>query len=93
MEAAIKEALLWKETYPRSSNPYETLSGLYVEVGRYEEAIDSARETIQLNPDSVNGYVSLSTSYLYLNRCDEAKEIIDRAMAQGLDHNYFHYHL
>jgi len=91
LEKAIKEAGLWKQTYPRDYTVHQWLSRTYNDLGRYEEAIDEAREAIRLNPRDPSSIDNLADSFKRLNRYADAKEIIDQAMAQGLDSGSFHY--
>ncbi|MCA1606278.1 MAG: tetratricopeptide repeat protein, partial [Acidobacteria bacterium] len=87
---AIESLELWKRTYPRDSVPRNNLAGLYRAIGQLEKAIAEAREVIRLNPNSASAYSTLGQVFLDSNRFEEAKEIYERALAQGLDARVYH---
>jgi len=64
---------LYEQTYPRDSTPANNLSSIYNQLGQYENALDKARKAVDLEPDSISGYVNLAIAYAGLNRMDEAK--------------------
>ena len=53
--------VLWTQTYPRDSAAHGLWSGFATQgVGKYETSIDEARKSIDLDPDSVFGYLNLA---------------------------------
>jgi tetratricopeptide (TPR) repeat protein len=50
--------------------------------GRYEDAVASFDEMLQLEPNSYRAYYSQGLSYYYLERWDEALEAYDLALEQ-----------
>jgi len=76
---------LWVANYPRDSVPHNNLSVIYSNIGQWEKALAEQQETLRLEPDDVAGYANLGTSYLCLNRMDEAKATFDQALARKLD--------
>ncbi|HZS96507.1 MAG TPA: protein kinase [Terriglobales bacterium] len=67
---------LYEQTYPRDSTPANNLSSIYNLLGQYENALDKARKAVELEPDSISGYVNLALAYAGLNRMAEAKATV-----------------
>ena len=84
IDKAIESLQVWKRTYPRDFLPRNALARQYNRTAQFEKAIEEAREAIRLNPNSASAYGSLGLAFERLNRFDEAKEIYERALAQGL---------
>ena len=81
-----------KQTYPRLAAPRSNLSLQYYNTGQYEKAIEEARESIRIKPNSAS-YVNLGTSFFRLDRFDEAKEILEQATTQKMDSSTSHWGL
>ncbi len=65
---------LWKSAYPREAIPF-TLRGInYALMGQHEKAIEEYREAIRLDPHSVQVPHNMATSFMVLNRFEEAKQ-------------------
>jgi DNA-binding winged helix-turn-helix (wHTH) protein/tetratricopeptide (TPR) repeat protein len=90
LEKARQNDEAWANTYPRETLPHTMLSG-YVNkaTGRYEQAIAEARKAIELDPDFVIGYYNLGVNNVYLNRLEEAENVLRRAAARGLEIDEF----
>jgi tetratricopeptide (TPR) repeat protein len=71
---------LYRQTYPRDSTPYNNLAVLYNRMGQYENALDNAQHSVQLDPDSASGYSNVGFAYAGLNRLDEAKAAFNQAL-------------
>jgi len=65
--------------------PSDNLVSVYTNLGRYERALDEARETLQLQPDRVNSYEDVSGTYLLLDRQDEAEGVLKQAEEHKLE--------
>jgi eukaryotic-like serine/threonine-protein kinase len=78
LEKAIQTYTEWARTYPRDPIGHVGLSATSMEVGRYEKAAAEAGESIRLMPAAA-AYTDLMSSYLNLNRLDEAKAAFDQA--------------
>lgn len=77
---------LWREEYPRDYLPLQNLGDddwLYL--GQYEKAIDLLKQAWQLEPKQPNSPKSLAYCYLGLNRVDQARALLDRALGDGYD--------
>jgi Flp pilus assembly protein TadD len=49
-------------------------------MGQYENALENARQAVQLDPDSASGYSNVGFAYAALNRVDEAKATFKQAL-------------
>jgi len=86
LEKAQQTCELWAQTYPRDKQPHGLLSSLvYQELGKYEKSIEQARIAIGIDPDFAPGYVNEIWSNLYLNRLDEAANVLQRASERKLE--------
>src|SRR2546426_166717 len=85
LEKGITALELYKQTYPRDSIPYNNISAIYNQLGQFENALDNARQSVQLDPDSASGYANLAQAYMGLNRLDEAKTILNQALERKLN--------
>src|SRR5882724_3840633 len=81
LEKGITALELYKQTYPRDSIPYNNLAVVYNQMGQYENALDNARQSVQLDPDSASGYSNVGFAYAGLNRLDEAKATFNQVLA------------
>lgn len=87
---------LWAQTYPRDSIPPSNLSGIYLDLGQYDKALAQAHESKRLQPNDCGSYEFLVSSYLNLNRLDEARATTEEAHAKKLDCTFLRldlYHL
>ncbi len=89
-EAACK---LWTEVYPRDAAARESLGAVYVILGQYKRATSELQEALRLSPESAINYGNLAVVYISLDRLDEAKAVLDKAQARGLDGIIIHENL
>ena len=66
---------LWSQLYPRDDIPHLNLSGVYSNLGEYENARKEAAESLRLLPGDCLSYGSLLGSLLRLDRVDEARAL------------------
>jgi serine/threonine protein kinase/tetratricopeptide (TPR) repeat protein len=92
-ESARRVYQLWAETYPRDWQPLPPLSGIYAVLGQYEKSLEEAREAFRLNPGSGMNSADLVSSYLNLNRLEEARATAEEAQAEKLDSPYLRFNL
>jgi DNA-binding winged helix-turn-helix (wHTH) protein/tetratricopeptide (TPR) repeat protein len=90
LEKAIQVLKLWAQTYPRDLVPVEHLSWDYASLGRFDESLTAARRAIELAPDRLPSYEVLASSYLNLDRLDEAAVILQQAKTRGIDSPSLH---
>ena len=80
LEKGITALEMYRQTYPRDPIPYTNLASIYLELGQFENALNSAREAVTIDPSSVTAYGNLVTSYAGLNRLEEAKATVNDAL-------------
>jgi serine/threonine protein kinase/Flp pilus assembly protein TadD len=78
---------LWAQSYPREIIPHTNLGVIYGNLGDYEKGLASAQESFRLNPSGLN-YSNLISSYITLNRFEEARAVAEEAQAKKLDSGY-----
>jgi serine/threonine protein kinase/tetratricopeptide (TPR) repeat protein len=84
LEKGIIALELYKQTYPRDAIPYNNLAAIYNNLGQFDNALVNAKKSMELDPDSVTGYVNVSAAYLGMNRLEEAKATLDQALNRKL---------
>ena len=72
---------------------FSNLAESYIQLNRYEEAIEMCREALALQPNHVKSILRLANAFTYLNRFEEAEKMFQRTLQlqpdqkEGL-HNY-----
>ena len=90
LEAARQTLEAWSQMYPRDAAPHVMLSGYPNKAaGRFEEAIAEGRKAIELDPDFAIAYFNIAVNNVYLNRLDEAENVLRRAAGRGLEIDEF----
>jgi len=84
LEKGIAAYELYKQTYPRDITPHNNLSITQFNLGHFDKALESAREGLRLDPDSVYGYVNTAGAYAALGLVDEAKATMKTAIQRNL---------
>jgi tetratricopeptide (TPR) repeat protein len=84
-DKSIETYELWRRTYPRDSIPTNNLAVFYSLIGKHEESLERALETIRLAPDAALSYQVLGRAYVALNRLAEAKAIRQKQIDLKLD--------
>jgi len=82
--------LLWKRTYPRDSIPPNNLSAAYSSIGKWDQALTEALETVRLAPNEALGYANIGGDYLGMNRLAEAKAVREKQVAANMDAAFDH---
>jgi len=85
LDKAIEAYQLWKRTYPRDSIPPNNLGVAYNTMGKFDQGLEEAQETMRLDPNSAFSYALLGSSYLGLNRLAEAKAVRLKQVELNLD--------
>jgi tetratricopeptide (TPR) repeat protein len=84
VEKAIETYELWKRSYPRDFAPYINLGLAHTWQGQYEKSVTETKEALRLEPNNVLPYSNLAAHYIKLGRSDEAKAVLDQALARNL---------
>jgi len=85
LEKAIPVDELWRQSYPRDYALYVHLGIIYLRLGNLEKALEEARESVRLEPNSGINYGNLCMGYIDLDRLDEAKEAFRQAEDRKLE--------
>jgi eukaryotic-like serine/threonine-protein kinase len=86
LEKARQNDEVWAQTYPRDATPHSMLAGYPNKAaGRYEQALVEARKATELDPDFAMGYYNLAVNNVYLDRVEEAENVLRRAAGRGLE--------
>ena len=88
LEKAYLTLESWFRTYPRGEPPdaQGLLGGLSTHgTGRYERAIEAAREKIAADPDFMMAYHNLAYSNFFLDRFPEAESTLQQASERKLE--------
>jgi serine/threonine protein kinase/tetratricopeptide (TPR) repeat protein len=81
---------LWKQSFPENYFPYVNLGNNYMLVGQWEKALRETQAAERREPNSVVLISNLATTNLALNRLHEAKTLIEKTQAQGIDGYLLH---
>jgi tetratricopeptide (TPR) repeat protein len=86
LEKAQQTCDSWARAYPRAWEPHGFLTGIIDPVlGKYENAVEEGKKTIELNPEFAIVYDTLAMSYEALDRLAEAERTLQQASERGLE--------
>ena len=85
IDKSMEAYQLWKRTYPRDSIPTNNLAIDNAWIGKFDQALVEAQETIRLDPNSAFSYGVLGGAYMGLDRFAEAKAIRQKEVGLKLD--------
>ena len=89
-EKAAQIYEIWAQTYPRDVVPVGRLGFYYFGLGQYEKSLAAGRRALELAPNRGLPYELLVSSYLCLDRLDEAVAVLRQAKALGIDSQPLH---
>jgi eukaryotic-like serine/threonine-protein kinase len=91
-EDKLMETLeLYARTYPNDNAPANNLTVGYRTEGDFAKAVESARDTVRIEPNYAGAYTSLVFAYFGANRPDEAQQTLQQALARFPDNETLHY--
>jgi tRNA A-37 threonylcarbamoyl transferase component Bud32/Tfp pilus assembly protein PilF len=90
LETARQTYELWAQTYPRDFVAPTNLSVIDGLLGQYDKALE---QSLRLDPDNGEAYANLVSSYLNLNRLEEARATGDEAQTKNLDSSTLRWYL
>ena len=67
---------VFRQMYPKASGAYNQLGLYYVELGQFARSVESFREAVRLAPEHSVFRHNLASTYVQLNRLDEAKTVL-----------------
>jgi serine/threonine protein kinase/tetratricopeptide (TPR) repeat protein len=85
IDKSIETYELWRRTYPRDSIPTNNLSVFYGQLGKHQESLERALETMRLAPNAALSHQILGRAYVALGRIAEGKAIRLRQIDLKLD--------
>ena len=85
LDKSMEAYQLWKRTYPRDSIPTNNLAIDNAWIGKFDQALVEAQETMGLDPNSAFSYGVLGGAYMGLDRFAEAKAIRQKEVGLKLD--------
>jgi tetratricopeptide (TPR) repeat protein len=85
LEKSVEIYEQWHKVYPRDSIPLNNLTGGYSMLQDFDKQLQMALEEMNVDPNSSYSYDDLSESYMHQNRIDEAKSIVEQAIAKKMD--------
>jgi Flp pilus assembly protein TadD/predicted Ser/Thr protein kinase len=93
LEKARQVYELWAQTYPRDFVPPTNLGAIYGNLGQYDKGLAESREAFRLDLGNGLSYTNLVSSYLVLNRLEEARATAEEAQVKKLDSPYLRFYL
>ena len=87
LDKARQTFKLLAQNYPREETAATNLGVIDVVLGDYEDSLKQAQDAFKMNPSGLN-YSNLISSFITLNRLDEAKALSQDAQAKKLDSGY-----
>jgi serine/threonine protein kinase/tetratricopeptide (TPR) repeat protein len=93
LDKGITAYELYRQTYPRDATPFGNLSGIYNNLGQFDNALENAKRAVEIDPESVVGYANAARAYAGLNRVEEARATINTALQHKVSSTPFHLEL
>ena len=90
LDKGITALELYRQTYPRDAIPFSNLASIYNELGQFDNALESAKRAVEIDPDMVAGYGQVAQAYAGLNRVEEARATINAALQRKMSPAGFH---
>jgi tetratricopeptide (TPR) repeat protein/predicted Ser/Thr protein kinase len=76
---------LWTQSYPRDPAAWNALGVIYRSLGQYDKMLAAMLEAARLSPNTAAIRTNLVSSYLRLNRPEEARAAVKQAQPENLD--------
>ena len=89
LEQASQVYELWGKSYPLDVVPPGNLAVIYAYLGQIEKSLYQTQESQILAPDAT-GYSNLASTYLALNRLDDAQKTIEEAQKHNFAGDFLH---
>lgn len=85
LDKAAQTYELWQQTYPRDPAAYVNLGVIFGQLGNWERALAEFREALEMEPDNEVNYANLGSTYIALDRVDEAEGVYKQAEGRKLE--------
>jgi serine/threonine protein kinase/tetratricopeptide (TPR) repeat protein len=80
LDKGITALELYKQTYPRDPIPFNNLALLYNSLGQFDNGLENAKRSVELDPEMQSGYGQVAMAYAGMNRVEEARATINSAL-------------
>jgi eukaryotic-like serine/threonine-protein kinase len=90
LEKEAQTYQLWIQSYPHDAAPHANLGNNFIMLGQYDKSLAETQEALRLEQNVLFIYANLAQAFLALNRPDDAKAALDRALARKLDGGILH---
>jgi eukaryotic-like serine/threonine-protein kinase len=84
-DQALEFTRAWTAVYPREGFAFNSLGSAYLRFGQYETSLAPLTAAIRLDPTFSPAYSNLATSYLVLDRRDDARKVLADAAARNVE--------
>jgi serine/threonine protein kinase/tetratricopeptide (TPR) repeat protein len=81
---------LYRQTYPRDPTPYNNLAVIYNQLGQYDNALENGKRALEIDPDMLNAFGQIAWAYAGLNRMEEARATLNRAIQRKGNSTSYH---
>jgi eukaryotic-like serine/threonine-protein kinase len=85
IDKTIEVLQAWTRTYPNDYIPHNNLAVNYGFVGRLEDALHEAQQSLRLDSKNFTSRTNVIDSFVRLNRYDEAKQTLAELQAEAPD--------
>ncbi len=86
IEKVIENYEMWKRTYPRDPTPLTNLSAMFNDLGRFDRAVAEAQAAEKLaGVNRTFATVNVAAAHLGSGRFREAREVLERMIAENPD--------
>ena len=85
LQKTVETYQMWIQTYPKDFVPHSNVAGIYSNRNEYERAAEEYRTAISLAPDEPLPYGNLAGVYIMLKKPDDARRLLEEAIARGVD--------
>jgi serine/threonine protein kinase/tetratricopeptide (TPR) repeat protein len=80
LDKGITAYELYRQTYPRDSIPFNNLAAIYNQLGQFDNALENAKHSVEIDPDMASGYDNAAQAYAGLHRIEEARATLNAAL-------------
>jgi tetratricopeptide (TPR) repeat protein len=91
LESTVRVFREWLGSYPRDAVALGNLANTYADLGRYQQAAELDRESLQQNHNDVVAYINLAFVQMALDQFPEARKTIQDGFDRKLEAESLHY--